>query len=67
MPKWRKSSRSSDPQGLACVEVAGLDGNVGVRDSTQVEKGENTSPVLNVSVSAFGGLLRDIKNGQYAL
>ncbi|MEU6041490.1 DUF397 domain-containing protein [Actinomadura sp. NPDC047616] len=32
MIKWRKSSRS-DTSGGQCVELAGIEGSVGVRDS----------------------------------
>ena len=67
MRTWRKSSRSNDPAIAACVEVASLDDGIGLRDSKLVREGRYVGRVLNVSSSAFEGLVNDIKNGRYAL
>ncbi|GAA3936164.1 hypothetical protein GCM10023085_17020 [Actinomadura viridis] len=56
--QWRKSSASGDATDEACVEVAGLNGAVGVRDSKDPD-GDR----LAVSESAFGTLVRRIKEG----
>jgi Domain of unknown function (DUF397) len=55
---WRKSSRSNG-QGGNCVEVALVDGLVGVRDSKQAE-----GPVLVFSREAWQGFVRAISMGQ---
>ncbi|MFF5265266.1 DUF397 domain-containing protein [Actinomadura viridis] len=55
---WRKSSASGDATDEACVEVAGLGGAVGVRDSKDPDGGR-----LAVGGAAFGGLVRKNKEG----
>lgn len=57
--KWRKSSHSGDATDEACVEVAGLPGIVGVRDSKDPD-GDR----LTVTGAAFGRLLKQIKQGR---
>ncbi|MFI0351515.1 DUF397 domain-containing protein [Actinomadura sp. 9N407] len=56
---WRKSSRSGSSTDEACVEVAGLAGAVGVRDSKDPDGGR-----LSVSEAAFGMLVQQIKQGR---
>lgn len=52
---WRKSSRSSG-NGGACVEVAGLESGIGLRDSKNPD-----GPKLVVSRGAFASLVADLK------
>ncbi|WP_344247937.1 DUF397 domain-containing protein [Actinocorallia libanotica] len=54
---WRRSSYSGAQEG-ACVEVAGLGGSVGVRDSKNPG-----SAYLTLSGGAFAGLLFHLKHG----
>jgi hypothetical protein len=54
---WRKSSHSGE-EGHECVELAGLTGAVGVRDSTNPG-----GPALVISRPALGALLRRVKSG----
>lgn len=56
---WRKSSRS-DQEGGNCVEVAGIDTNVAVRDSKDPD-----GPKLAFGRAAFGALACDIRAGRY--
>ncbi|TDD30542.1 DUF397 domain-containing protein [Actinomadura sp. KC06] len=51
-PAWRKSSHSSDGTSGQCVEIAGLSGVVGVRDSKDPEAGH-----LELTPNAFRKLL----------
>ncbi|POM27157.1 hypothetical protein BTM25_15680 [Actinomadura rubteroloni] len=44
MIQWRKSSRSEGSVNGACVELAGLSGVVGVRDSKNPDAGHLTLP-----------------------
>ncbi|MFF5264840.1 DUF397 domain-containing protein [Actinomadura viridis] len=60
--RWRKSSRSGSATDEACVEVAGLAGAVGVRDSKDPD-GDR----LAVSAAAFGTMVRKIKEGSLDL
>ncbi|GAA3978997.1 hypothetical protein GCM10023085_71730 [Actinomadura viridis] len=55
---WRKSSHSGGATDEACVEVAGLAGAVGVRDSKDPD-GDR----LAVSGAAFRALVQKIKEG----
>jgi hypothetical protein len=52
---WRKASRSSG-NGGACVEVAGLSGGVGIRDSKNPE-----GPKLLVGRGEFAALVAVLK------
>jgi hypothetical protein len=56
--QWRKSSHSGGANDATCVEVAGLPGAVGIRDSKAPDGGR-----LAVSGEAFGVLVRKIKAG----
>ncbi|MDL4775617.1 DUF397 domain-containing protein [Actinomadura xylanilytica] len=56
--KWRKSSYSGGANDEACVELAGLVGGVGVRDSKDPDGGR-----LAVSGAGFAGLVGRIKRG----
>lgn len=55
---WRKSSYSSGGTSGECVEVAALDGCVGIRDSKAPSQGH-----LSVPREGLGGLLQRIKAG----
>ncbi|MBO2464329.1 DUF397 domain-containing protein [Actinomadura violacea] len=55
---WRKSSYSGNSTDEMCVEVAGLVGGVGIRDSKDPGGGR-----LTVGVDQFGVLLQRIKAG----
>ncbi|RAY15693.1 DUF397 domain-containing protein [Actinomadura craniellae] len=55
MSKWRKSSRSNSSGG-ACVEIANLAGNIGVRDSKAPDAGH-----LTLSPEGFAALLDRVK------
>ncbi|WP_083733986.1 DUF397 domain-containing protein [Actinomadura sp. CNU-125] len=57
--RWRKSSHSGGGNDDACVELANLEGNVGVRDSKDPE-----GPRLGFSRDDFGGLLARIRRGE---
>jgi len=52
---WRKSTHSSS-QGDECVELAGLAGAVGIRDSKDPD-----GPKLAVSRDAFRALMADLR------
>ncbi|GLZ06286.1 DUF397 domain-containing protein [Actinomadura sp. NBRC 104412] len=56
--QWRKSSHSGGVNDSTCVEVAGLAGAVGIRDSKDPDGGR-----LAVSGAAFGLLVEKIKTG----
>ncbi len=60
-PVWRKSSYSSGEEQSTCVELARLDGSIGIRDSKQPERGH-----LAVSGRAFGRLVGRVKGGEFA-
>lgn len=60
IPTWRKSSRSNTE--MACVEVAGLHGRIGIRDSKAPTAGH-----LTVSPTAFATLLTRVKRGELSL
>lgn len=55
---WRKSSHSGGTGG-DCVELASLDGAIGIRDSKAPAGGH-----LAVSRHALAGLIRQIKFGE---
>lgn len=55
-PVWRKSRRSTQGTSDQCVEVADLDGRVGVRDSKAPDAGH-----LVLSRGAFAELLACLK------
>ncbi|MEU8799377.1 DUF397 domain-containing protein [Spirillospora sp. NPDC048819] len=56
MTTWRKSSRSGTGQESACVEVANLSGNVGMRDSKDPD-----GPKLLVSRDSFRAFVAELK------
>ncbi|MGI5324347.1 DUF397 domain-containing protein [Actinomadura nitritigenes] len=60
-PVWRKSRRSTQGTSDQCVEVADLDGRVGVRDSRAPEVGH-----LALSRDAFAELLAWLKRDESA-
>jgi hypothetical protein len=57
--QWRKSSHSGGANDATCVEVAGLPGAVGMRDS-KAPDGDR----LALSEAAFGHLMEQIKQGR---
>lgn len=59
MSTWRKSSHSAGPDDN-CVELAQLDGTIGVRDSKHPEDGH-----LTLEAARFTGLAWAIKAGKY--
>ncbi|TDB87122.1 DUF397 domain-containing protein [Actinomadura sp. KC216] len=61
MTKWRKSSRSNT-SGSACVEIADLAGNIGVRDSKDPD-----GPKLTLAPTTWHTLTHQIKNGHHDL
>ncbi|WP_245681904.1 DUF397 domain-containing protein [Actinomadura kijaniata] len=63
-PVWRKSSRSGGTYGgqSDCVEVAGLAGNIGVRDSKSPEGSH-----LVFDAAAWGAFARRVKSGEHGL
>jgi Domain of unknown function (DUF397) len=58
MTEWRKSSRSNTSGG-ACVEVADVGGNIGVRDSKNP-----TGPILTFDRAQLGRFLGRIKRDE---
>ncbi|MEU8121083.1 DUF397 domain-containing protein [Spirillospora sp. NPDC049024] len=58
---WRKSSYSGG-EGGQCVELAAVDGSVGIRDSRNV-----SGPALMVGRDALKGLVGRIKAGDLDL
>lgn len=60
-PAWRKASRSNT-QGGDCVELANLDGKVGIRDSKNPAQGH-----LTVGRETLRGLVGRIKAGELEL
>lgn len=61
MTTWRKSSRSGSGAagGQECVEVAGLSGGIGIRDSKAPETGH-----LTLTPHAFSAFVRRVKRGE---
>ncbi len=55
---WRASSRSTGEQ--KCVEVAGVDGAVAVRDSK-----DRTGPVLLIGRAGWAAFLAGIRSGEF--
>lgn len=56
MTEWRKSSYSGGMHDDACVELANLDGRIGIRDSKNVDGGR-----LELGRASFAGFLRRMK------
>lgn len=56
--QWRKSSRSGEDVASNCVELAGSQTQIGVRDSKRPEAGH-----LAVSQGAFRELVGRVKSG----
>ncbi|GLZ04150.1 hypothetical protein Acsp03_16160 [Actinomadura sp. NBRC 104412] len=62
-PVWRKSSRSGSSGNQSdCVELARLNGRVGVRDSRAPQDGH-----LNLPSATFADLVSRIKSGDLDL
>jgi hypothetical protein len=59
---WRKSSRSNGNGGNNCVEVAFVDGGVGVRDSR-----DPTGPALLFTPDQWAAFLEAAKHGDLDL
>ncbi|MFC4911938.1 DUF397 domain-containing protein [Actinomadura gamaensis] len=59
MIQWRKSSHSGGSSDEACVEVARLGGEVGVRDSRDPD-----GPRLAVAPAVFAGLLARVRRDE---
>ncbi|GAA4075903.1 DUF397 domain-containing protein [Actinomadura miaoliensis] len=59
--QWRKSSRS-DTSGGQCVELAGIEGSVGVRDSK-----DPSGPKLMLTADAWRALRAGIVDGRHDL
>jgi hypothetical protein len=57
--RWRKSSRS-DANGGACVEVAGLDDGVAVRDSK-----DRSGPVLTIAPAQWAAFVDGVRTGRF--
>jgi hypothetical protein len=55
---WRKSSHSGTQDESECVEIAGLPGRIGVRDSKNPY-----GPVLTLSRHDFRALVAQVKAG----
>ncbi|TDC93335.1 DUF397 domain-containing protein [Actinomadura sp. 7K507] len=62
MIDWRKASRSGGGNDDACVELAGVNEQVWVRDSKDPD-GER----LAFGRDAFAGLLERVKRGEFGL
>ncbi|GAA2073224.1 DUF397 domain-containing protein [Actinomadura alba] len=56
MTEWRKSSRSGNLENSDCVEVAGLTGAIGIRDSKAPDAGH-----IRISAESFADLLIRVK------
>ncbi|MBO2464205.1 DUF397 domain-containing protein [Actinomadura violacea] len=61
MTRWRKASRSNTSGG-ACVEVAQLAGNIGVRDSK-----DPVGPKVALPPAGFRALVEAVKRGEHDL
>jgi hypothetical protein len=57
---WRKSSRTSDAGGTACVEVAELPGRVAMRDSK-----DPAGPVLAFTRAEWSAFLGGVQTGKF--
>ncbi|MBO2447427.1 DUF397 domain-containing protein [Actinomadura barringtoniae] len=57
MTTWRKSSYSGSATDEACIEVAQLEGGIGVRDSKAPH-----GPHLVITAGAFGLLLEHVRH-----
>ena len=57
---WRKSSRTNDGGGGACVEVAGLGNEVALRDSKNP-----SGPVLAITRAEWRFFLSGIQTGEF--
>ncbi|WP_131740975.1 DUF397 domain-containing protein [Actinomadura roseirufa] len=63
MTEWRKSMTYGEGSvNGACVELARLDGRVGLRDSQDPE-----GPAYSLPRESLAGLLAEVKAGQYEL
>ncbi|MEU9871059.1 DUF397 domain-containing protein [Actinomadura sp. NPDC048021] len=62
MATWRKSSYSGTGNQSDCVELAALEGEVGVRDSKNPDAGH-----LSLNPEAMAGLMGAIKAGDLDL
>jgi hypothetical protein len=60
-PRWVKSSRSTEKE--ECVELARLEGAVGIRDS----KSPDPAVVLTIEPDGWNGFLVGVKRGRYDL
>lgn len=58
--KWRKSSYSGG-NGGNCVEVAGLTGQLAVRDSK-----DKTGPVLSFGLGEWSAFVAGVRSGRFA-
>ncbi|GLZ08195.1 hypothetical protein Acsp03_56610 [Actinomadura sp. NBRC 104412] len=62
MTEWRKSSRSATSDNTACVEVAKLACNIGIRDSKAPDAGHVSLPL-----ASFADLISQIRSGELDL
>ncbi|MBC6459944.1 DUF397 domain-containing protein [Actinomadura sp. HBU206391] len=60
MTEWRKSSRSGSLENSDCVEVADLNGAIGIRDSKAPGIGH-----LRISAESFADLLDRVKRDRF--
>lgn len=60
--EWKKSPRSNGTGGSNCVEVALLDGGVGVRDSK-----DQAGPVLKFTRAEWDAFITSAKDGEFDL
>ncbi|GAA4224842.1 hypothetical protein GCM10022254_05260 [Actinomadura meridiana] len=61
-PEWRKSTRSTGGTSGECVELASLEGSVGIRDSKNPQ-----NPHLTVGMEAMSNLFIRVKTGELDL
>ncbi|XRQ10306.1 DUF397 domain-containing protein [Actinomadura welshii] len=58
-PVWRKSTHSTEGTSAQCVEVAPLDGVIGVRDSRRPGDGH-----ITLTPEAFNAFVQEIKGAR---